>query len=484
MAVAIQLDRRAFLGYSVVGAVGAAAALYSLNSLSMIKFSTFTDFLQKKTVAGQMAESSTIPHLLRRAGFGADPNELASYQRMGFETAVNHLVNYQSLDNSQLPARPNIVLSYANSGYGDLETIQWWWLNRMVNTSRPLEEKMTLFWHNHFATAISKVENPYLMYVQNKFLRANALGNFKDLLLGMTSDPAMLIWLDGNRNSKGNPNENYAREIMEVFSTGRGPYTEDDVKAGAKAFTGYVLNKDGTSSFVPSRHDSSSKSFLGQTGNFGPEDIVNILVPHPATASTLAAELFSYFAYPYPSKDTVSKFAQVYLDSKYSIKSVVEAILKSDEFRSANSYLAQVKSPVEFVATALRSTRATSEQDSTLGSLTYMGQTLLDPPTVFGWPSGMAWIDSASVFERYNFPLRLQTTQEDIASRLDSGLVFPSGQPSSAGVKALANSLFPDGLPPEFLNVVQNSVTNYSDPVAGTKDALRLTMASPFYLLN
>jgi uncharacterized protein (DUF1800 family) len=478
------LDRRTFLRYSMVGAVGAAAALYSLNSLNMVRLSTLTDFLQEKQVTGQMAESSTIPHLLRRAGFGADPNELEMYQRMGFDTAVNHLVNYQTLDNSMVPSRPYIVLSYANSQYDDLPTIQWWWLNRMVNTSRPLEEKMTLFWHNHFATAISKVENPYLMYVQNKFLRANALGNFKDLLLGITSDPAMLIWLDGNNNSKGNPNENYAREVMEVFSTGRGPYTEEDVKAGARAFTGYRVNDDGTSSFVLSDHDASSKTFLGQTGYFGPEDIVNILVPHPATASTLATELFSFLAYPYPSEETVSKFAQVYLDSKYSIKSVVEAILKSDEFRSTDAYLAQVKSPVEFVATALRSTRATAEQGSTLDSLSYMGQTLLDPPTVFGWPSGMGWIDSASIFERYNFPLTMNTTQEDGASRLDSGAVFPSGQPSAAGVKAIANTLFPDGFPQPYLDVIQNSATNYSDPVSGTKDALRLTMASPFYLLN
>jgi len=478
------LDRRSFLRYSLVGAVGAAAALYSLNSLNVIRLSALTDIIQKNQVAGQIVDSSAIPHLLRRAGFGADPHELAMYQRMGFDTAVNHLVNYQSLDNSMVPARPNIVLSYANSEYGDLETVQWWWLKRMVNTSRPLEEKMTLFWHNHFATAMSKVENPYLMYVQNKFLRANALGNFKDLLTGITSDPAMLIWLDGNHNSKGKPNENYAREIMEVFSTGRGPYTEDDVKAGARAFTGYTVNEDGTSSFVQREHDAASKTFLGQTGNFGPEDIVNILVQHPATASNLATELFSFFAYPYPSKATVNKFAQVYLDSKYSIKAVVEAILKSDEFRSTSSYLAQVKSPVEFVTTALRSTRATSDQGSTLDSLSYMGQTLLDPPTVFGWPSGLAWIDSASIFERYNFPLTMNTTQEDGASRLDSSAAFPSGQPSAAGVKGLANSLFPDGLPPEFLNVVQNSVTNYSDPVAGTKDALRLTMASPFYLLN
>lgn len=478
------MDRRAFLRYSVVGAVGAAASLYSLNSLNMINLPAFVGFVQQKLPAGQMAESTAIPHLLRRTGFGASPHELAMYQDMGFDTAVNHLVNYETLDNSGVPARPDIILSYQNSDYGDLETIQWWWLNRMVNTSRPLEEKMTLFWHNHFATGFSKVANPYLMYVQNRFLRANALGNFKDLLMGITSDPAMLIWLDGDYNTKGNPNENYGREVMEVFSTGRGLYTEDDVKAGARAFTGYVVNEDGTSSFDPSRHDSSSKTFLGETGYFGPEDIINILVAHPATASNLATELFSFLAYPNPSSETVSKIAQVYLDSNYSIKAVVEAILRSEEFRSSDAYLAEVKSPVEFVATALRSTGGTADQYPTLDSLSYMGQTLLDPPTVFGWPSGTSWIDSASVFERYNYPLRINTAQEDAASRLDAASVFPSGQPSPAGVQALSNSLFPEGLPQEFLSVIQNSVANFNDPVAGTKDALRLTMASPFYILN
>jgi len=467
-----------------LGAVGTAAALYSLNSFNVVSLQAFTDFFQEKQVSGQMAESIAIPHLLRRAGFGADPHELAMYQRMGFETAVNHLVNYETLDNSWVPARPGIVLSYTNSAYDDLEAIQWWWMMRMVNTSRPLEEKMTLFWHNHFATAISKVENPYLMYVQNRFLRANALGNFRDLLMGITSDPAMLIWLDGNYSSKDGPNENYAREVMEVFSTGRGLYTEDDVKAGARAFTGYVVNDDGTSSFVPGRHDYGSKTFLGETGNFDPEDIVDILASHPVTAWNLVTELFSFLAYPNPSPETLSKFAKVYTDSNGSIRSVVQAILLSDEFRSSDAYLAQVKSPVEFVATALRSTRATAGQDSTLDSLSYMGQTLLDPPTVFGWPSGMGWIDSTSVFERYNFPLAMRTSQEDSASLLDPGVVFPSGQPSSTGVGALSNTLFPDGLPQPFLKVVQDSVSDFSDPIGGTKDALRLTMASPFYVLN
>jgi uncharacterized protein (DUF1800 family) len=322
------------------------------------------------------------------------------------------------------------------------------------------------------------------MYLQNRFLRANALGNFRDILMGITTDPAMLIWLDGNRSMKGNPNENYAREIMEVFSTGRGPYTENDVKEAARALTGYVVNKDGTVSFNAARHDGGTKTFLGQTGNLGAEDVVNTLVEHPATASTLAAELFSFLAYPYPSKETVSKIAQVYTSSGFSIRAVVDAILRSEEFLSSSAYLANVKSPTEFVVTALRSTGATVGVTGALGSMTNMGQSLFNPPTVFGWPSGLGWIDSASVLERYNFPVLMRTTKEDASSQLDAAALFDSGQAPGGGPQALGKMLFPDGVPADFLKVVGSSVSTMNDPVSKTKDALRLTMASPFYMLN
>ncbi len=230
----------------------------------------------------------------------------------------------------------------------------------MIRTNHPLEEKMTLFWHNHFATAISKVKSVYLMYNQNQFLRSNALGNFKDILMGITIDPAMQIWLDLAGSNKANPNENYAREVMEVFSTGRGPYTQTDVTEGAKAFSGYIMNRTtGAVTFDAARHDNTVKTFLGNMGNFGPEDIINILVARPETAANLSTELFSYFAYANPSAETVSNLSSIYFRNGYSIKAIVEAILTSPEFLSANAYLGKVKSPVEFVATAARSLGAT-----------------------------------------------------------------------------------------------------------------------------
>ena len=272
---------------------------------------------------------------------------------MGFEEAVQYLLNYDQIDNSALDAiTPDIRTSYSGTvppGQNEGNNLATWWLNRMVQTPRPLEEKMTLFWHNHFATAISKVQNGYLMYQQNQFLRANALGNFHDLLTGITWDGAMLVWLDGVMNRKNNPNQNYGREVMEVFSTGRGPYTQNDVIEDAAAFTGFSINSSGQGVFVPANHDDSIKTFLGQTGNFGPQDIVDILVARPETATNLATELFQFFGYPNPSAETIQRLSAVYFDSGYSMRSMVEAILTSPEFVSNQAYLANVKSPTEYV---------------------------------------------------------------------------------------------------------------------------------------
>jgi uncharacterized protein (DUF1800 family) len=426
-----------------------------------------------------------IPHLLRRTGFGATPQELDSYRALGFAGAVDRLLNYELIDNSHVSTLPNIRQSYSAKAVGnELRTLAEWWLDRIVRTARPLEEKMTLFWHNHFATGFFKVQNGYLMYKQNEFLRSNALGNFRDILMGITSDGAMLVWLDGNRNRKKNPNENYAREVMEVFSTGRGPYTQDDVVAGARALTGYSIDSNGNGVFNPSQHDTGVKTFLGLTGNLGPSDIIDILVARPETAANLSRELFEFFAYPNPSTDTISRLSKVYFDSVYSIRALVEAILKSDEFVSQQAYLANVKSPVEYVATALRSLGATSRSPADTESMNFQGQLLFDPPSVFGWPSGLSWINTGSMMERFNFPLLVQTTKEDSSSKLDPSVIFGNGASEASAVDALANTLFPEGLPSQVLQVIESSTASISYPVAKTKNVVRLTMASPYYNLN
>jgi uncharacterized protein (DUF1800 family) len=230
------MDRRTFLRLSAATAGAAAMTAYGSSLLQVVNASSVGSAQALATgfdPTSPMVPNLQIPHLLRRAGFGGTPAEHTKLLGMGYEAAVQYLLNYNQIDNSTLDAiTPNIMTTYSGavpSGQNELNNLATWWLSRMIQTPRPLEEKMTLFWHNHFATAMFKVQNGYLMYQQNKFLRANALGNFNDLLTGITSDGAMLIWLDGILNRKGNPNENYAREIMEVFSTGRGPYTQTDV---------------------------------------------------------------------------------------------------------------------------------------------------------------------------------------------------------------------------------------------------------------
>jgi uncharacterized protein (DUF1800 family) len=496
------LDRRTFLKVSAAFA-GAAAVSYSGLGILKLTDAANSSILQDQTTSSTQTSTTTttmstitqslepmdpalqIPHLLRRASFGASQEELMVYLDRGFDASVDYLLNYDQIDNSQLPAMPNIREHYSDPEVGnELSTLVAWWLDRMVRTNHPLEERMTLFWHNHFATAFSKVQNGYLMWKQNEFLRNNALGNFDDILTGITADGAMLIWLDGNQNVAGNQNENYAREVMEVFSTGRGPYTQDDVVAGAKSFTGFSIDSNGDGVFNPAQHDNTIKTFLGQTGDFGPQDIINILAARPETAANISTELFEYFAYSSPSPETVANLSNVYFSSNYSIKAVVEAILKSPEFISTTAYLANVKGPVEFAATALRSLGATVNSPGAVAAMTNMGQELFNPPSVFGWPSGMGWINMSSVMQRINFPLNVQTTKDNPASALNANAIVGTGTQEDQETANIVNQLFPEGLPTQMMQVIQAATISVSDPSLRVKNALRLAMTSPYYNLN
>jgi uncharacterized protein (DUF1800 family) len=488
----VTMDRRAFLRLSAATAGVAAMTVYGSSLFKLVDASNRdaakVAFASTLDPSAPMSTLVQIPHLLRRAGFGGGPQEQAKYLAMGYDQSVQYLLNYNQIDNSALDAvTPNIRTSYSGAvpaGQNEMNNLATWWLNRMVQTPRPLEEKMTLFWHNHFATAYFKVQNGYSMYQQNKFLRANALGNFDDLLTGITSDGAMLIWLDGVQNRKNNPNENFAREIMEVFSTGRGPYTQSDVANGAKAFTGFSINLTGQGVFTPANHDGSVKTFLGQSGSFGPQDIIDILVARPETAASLSNELFQFFGYPNPSPDMIQRLSTVYFDSGYSIKSMVQAILTSPEFISNHAYLANVKSPIEYIVTALRSLNATATNGTLVSSMTNQAQFLFDPPSVFGWASGIQWINTGSIMERLNFPINVQTTTDNKASGLDPNQAFPSGMNNATAVANLTSKLFPEGLPSIVLSVIDSSTATYTDLTLKTKNTVRLAMACPYYNLN
>lgn len=353
-------------------------------------------------------ERSKVAHLLRRAGFGYSAAELDQYTALGFQGAVDLLLNYDQVDDSSTDQ----LLSGLELDLTKVEDAKFWWLTRMLNTRRPLQEKMTLFWHTHFATAASKVGSAQLMLQQIQLFRDNALPNFEALLQKVTRDPAMLIWLDNRENRKGAPNENYAREVMELFTLGIGNYTEDDVKQGARAYTGYTLDKNKSFVFVARGHDAGQKTFLGQTGNFDADDALGILVRQPAAARFITGKLFRFFVYDSPSSDTLDRLAATYTSSGFDMRAVMRDILTGPEFLSPGAFHACVKQPVDLLVGSLKALDAQNVGRDATQILRRMGQDLLNPPDVSGWKGGSMWVNSSTLFERFSLANRLATARD------------------------------------------------------------------------
>jgi uncharacterized protein (DUF1800 family) len=381
-------------------------------------------------------EIALMAHLMRRAGFGARRQELEDYAAQGYEATVEGLLNVG--DDSHL--EKDIVDRY----YIDIDDsrnadpINAWWLYRMINTRHPLQEKMALFWHGLFATAYEKIENGRAMAAQIDLFRRNCLGNFRTILVELSRDPAMIIWLDNNTNHKGAPNENYGRELLELFSMGVGNYTEQDVKECARAFTGWTIANFNARypwgpfpmefEYRPQDHDDSEKEFLGQRGRFNGEDIIDIIVAQPATGRFIARKLYNFFVADDPvPEEAVETLSRAYFESNYDIKTVMRVLLNSDFFKAAR--FAKVKSPAEMVAGVLRLVQAFPEPRPGLLETTYeskyMGQELLNPPTVEGWHTGKEWIDSGALVSRVNFASEQvgnidMTGVQDIIKRLSA----------------------------------------------------------------
>jgi uncharacterized protein (DUF1800 family) len=364
-------------------------------------------------------------HLLRRAGFGGTPEEIDDLSSRGREGAVDHLINFGQIDNSAMDSLLAASFDFSNPGDNSKfnnNEIRRWWFTRQVATKRQLEEKMTLFWHNHFATSSSKVQDLF-MYDQNLLLRQLSLDRFDNLLLKVSQDAAMLIFLDNITNVLGKANENFGRELQELFTmgindvvTGDQNYTEQDVKEVARAFTGwdYVRRAPFAFQLKASQHDNGAKTIYGQQANFSGEDVISIISARPATARYLTWKLFNFFVYPVSTsaadKATIDKFSKVYLNNNHSIKELVRAIFTSDEFFSDRAFFSLVKQPVEFVVGAVRMLGGTyNPGTSARGSNTLstsarnMGQDLFAPPDVSGWDFNLGWVNTASMLERFNF---------------------------------------------------------------------------------
>ena len=280
-----------------------------------------------------------------------------------------------------------------------------WWMDRMRRTDSPLREKMVFFWHDHFATSIQKVRFVRLMYRQNQLFREEALGNFGKLTHQIIEDPAMMIYLDSAQSNKKKPNENFARELMELFTLGEGAYTEEDIKEAARAFTGYRVNRrTGKVGFTKRRWDEGEKTILGETGRFNGEDVTRLVLKQPACARYLVGKLWEYFSYEKPSSQVVDRLAQVFVKHDYELKPLLRELFLAKEFYSEQAIRSQIKSPVEYVVKMSRQLEMDKIPDSVLlQTLTQLGQVPFQPPNVAGWDWGRAWVNTNTLLTRYHF---------------------------------------------------------------------------------
>lgn len=342
-------------------------------------------------------------HLLRRAGFGGTPAEIDAASSAGVRAAVDTLIHPQTTETA-FADYPDTTLLFDPKTR--TYTAQMWWLDRMLRTQHPLVEKMAFFWHGHFATSIRKVP-ANLMVEQMDLFRQQGLGNFRNLLLAVSKDPAMLVWLDNRANVNAHPNENYARELMELFALGLGNYTEADVKDVARAFTGWSIDKNQNFIYRENQHDGDLKTVLGRTGYLTGEDVIATIVSQPIHQRFICRKLLEYFVYSDPEPELIDALANTYALSGYDLARTVGTILRSNVFFSARAYRSMPKSPIEFVIGTLRLMDVRAVPKDTVSWLARMGQEPLAPPSVKGWDGGPTWINTSTLLARFNYVNRV-----------------------------------------------------------------------------
>lgn len=369
-------------------------------------------------------------HLLNRAGFGASPGEIAEFSQLPREQAIERLLRpARTVAAQPAPAWVNEGITpprqLRDAGEAARKVFQQeqvrrsfelrgWWLAEMIATPSPLLERMTLFWHNHFVSSQQKVKYAQLMYRQNTLLRQHALGNFAALLHAAAKDPAMIIYLDSAGNRKGQPNENFAREVMELFTLGEGQYGEADIREAARAFTGWSIEPEtGEYRWRPFMHDDGAKTVLGKSGNFDGDAVLDILLARSATAEFITRKLWREFVSPEPDEREVKRIAARFRDSGYDIRTVLRWVLLAPAFWSEEARGSLIKSPVDLVAGTLRSFQFETGDALPFAIVTAgLGQNLFAPPNVKGWPGGEAWINSSTLLARKQFLERLFRAEE------------------------------------------------------------------------
>lgn len=406
--------------------------------------------------------AATARHLLNRAGFGGTTAQIAALAAMGPDGAVDYLLNYDSLPKEEisdaqfdrdirkpLNDEERQIVQRARKSNDEnalaqfqklrnerdgldrkqAQEVQKWWLRRMIETGRPFEEKMTLFWHGHFATGYRTIEDSYHMFQQNQLFRTHAVGNFSQLVLRILRDPAMLKYLDNDESRRGKPNENLARELMELFVLGEGnAYTENDIKEGARALTGYTFADD-TFKFDAGQHDSEKKTILGQTGEWDGDDFARIILSRKESSEFLCRKLYRFFVNDAPGMPdsktaAVTKALAAELrKQQYELKPVLRLLFRCQHFYDAANMGATIKSPVQLTVQTIRELGVPPRDLSTLNSATdLMGQSLFMPPSVKGWECGQGWINTSTFFVRQNLAVYLITGKRPEAFDWDESL--------------------------------------------------------------
>lgn len=384
-----------------------------------------------RAAAGTGMDDDLARHLVSRTAFCVLPQDVRALQALGYDEALERLLAggggrppiappdwIGETPQQASAAKADFVREKRKAkaegskkpreGRDQRRELQYWWIEEMLVTDRPLVERMVVFWHNHFTSSLKKVRFMPALYRQNELFRREALGNFATLLKAVARDPAMLVYLDGARSVARQPNENFGRELLELFTLGEGHYREADIKAAARAFTGWSVAPDGGFVERPDEHDSGEKTFLGQTGRFAGDDILDILLKQPRTAETIVEKLWREFVSLQPDPREVTRLAGLFRQGGYEIRPLLRAMLQSESFRDPANRAALIKSPIDLVIGTTRLLEL--PYDDKLGILRMLqglGQVPFDPPNVKGWPGGTRWIATNTLLLRQQFLRRM-----------------------------------------------------------------------------
>ncbi len=415
-------------------------------------------------------DQARAAHLLRRTGFAPTISEVRQALLDGPGKTIDKLID-TTIDSQRHDELDEIGRGIA--ARQDIEALRGWWLMRMRYTTRPLHARLALMWHNHFATSNAKIGSPPMMLTQLRSIEKYAAGQFFDLLLAMSKDPAMIVWLDGALNLKGRPNENYARELFELFSLGAGNYTEKDIQESARAFTGWS-QKNSVYRFRQREHDEGEKIILGTRGNLNGTDVCSIASKHPACARFIASRLLHEFVTPAPEDQLVQNLADELAKSDMNIAESLRTLLKSEAFFHASAYRARIKSPIEYVLGMARSLDLDVPAQLLASVTVQMSQSVFEPPSVKGWDGHRAWINSTTMLVRLNAAQHAA----EMVQKPEDFFATPLSADGTSDIRSFGDLLL-DGRVPAPL--VQRLKALDTSKAAQAHQAINLLLTSPEY---